>query len=234
MITLLPHQTFQHQDLFILLLLFVIELVLSSDNILAISLILQDIEEKKRKICLIAGVWGSIVFRAAIVFSASLLFLINPLKVLAGMYLFYLCVSHLYHKKKAAPKEKPSIPIWKGILLIEFTDILFALDSIFIALGVLSFFYNKQEVQTKIWIAFLAGASGVIFLRFLATYLLKLLQKYPIAEKIAYLLVGWIGIKLIFIGLSLPHDIPYFNTIFIVGIGLIILFSFFSTKSAQR
>ena len=234
MSTILSPQTFHYQDIFILIILFIVELLLSSDNILAISLILQKIEVSKRRFALLTGVWSSIIFRAGIIFSASLLFLLNPLKVLAGIYLIYICFSHIRSKKRSPLKATTSLSLWKGIVFIELTDILFALDSIFIALGLLSFFYPVNQVQNKIWIAFAAGAVGVIFLRFLATYILKLLQKYPIVEKISYLLIGWIGIKLIFIGFSLPHDIPYFNTIFSIGIAIIILFSFFSTKSPSK
>ena len=227
-------QSFHYQDIYILILLFFVELLLSSDNILAISLILQKIEESKRKLALTAGVWSSIFFRAGIVFSASILFLINPLKVIAGLYLLYICISHVRGKRSQCDDKSKHTSFWKGVFLIELTDLLFALDSIFIALGILSFFYKKEMVPHKIWIAFVAGALGVIFLRFLATRILKVLQKYPVLEKASYLIIGWIGVKLVFIGFDLPHNIPYFNPIFVCGIAIIVLFSFFSTKSPQK
>lgn len=229
-INLFHRQTFSPQDLLIILILFIVEIFLSADNILGISLILDRIEEKKRKVSLLFGIWSSLIFRAAIIFFAAFLFLIDPLKVVGGLYLVYLSISHMFHKKKKKTGNIKPISLLKGIISIELTDILFALDSIFIALGLLSFFYSRSEVESKIWVAYLGGILGVITLRFFATGLLKFLNKHPIIEKIAYYLIAWIGLKLIFIGFSLPHYIPYFNTIFSIGVLIIIIFSFFSTK----
>lgn len=224
-------QTFAPFDIAIILMLFIVEIFLSGDNILAISLILDRIEECKRRLSLLIGIWSSLVIRALIIAFAAYLFLIDSLKILGGLYLIYLAFTHFTHKKKKKQGKDNSISLWKGVIYIELTDILFALDSIFIVLGLLSFFYPKSEVEGKIWVAFVGGALGVITLRFFATSLLKFINKHPIIEKIVYFLIGWIGLKLIFIGFSLPHHIPHFNLIFTIGVIFILIYSFFSTKS---
>lgn len=230
----LQSQTFGHHDVYILIILFFMELLLSADNILAISLILQRIHPKRRKLALAAGAWSTIIFRGVLIFSASILFLVNPLKVLAGCYLVYIAYTHVRNKKKLAKQESKPISLLKGIFLIELSDLLFALDSIFIALGILTFFYTKELIFTKIWIVFIAGAMGVLFLRFLASSILQILQKYPAVEKASYLIIGWIGFKLILVGFNFSHKIPYFNLIFAIEVILILLYSFFSTKSPSK
>ena len=158
----------------------------------------------------------------------------DSLKVIGGLYLVYLAISHMFHHNKKNSGKSHPISMLRGVISIELTDILFALDSIFIVLGLLSFFYTKAEVESKIWVAYVGGVLGVITLRFFATSLLIFLNKHPVIEKIAYFLIGWIGIKLIFIGFTLPHYIPHFNTIFSIGVVFIIVYSFFSTKWPTR
>jgi YkoY family integral membrane protein len=210
--------------------LFIVEIFLSADNILAISLILDRIEIKKRRVALLLGIWSSLLFRALIIAFTSFLFLIDSLKVLGGIYLLYLAISHITrHKSKEASRLQP-ISLFRGIISIELTDVLFALDSIFIALGLLSFFYAEEMVAGKIWVAYVGGAFGVVTLRFFANSLLLFINKHPTIEKIAYYLIGWIGVKLILIGFDLTHFIPHFNTIFSIGVVFIVLYSFFSTK----
>jgi predicted tellurium resistance membrane protein TerC len=230
MIALLKPQTFNPQDVLILLILFAVELFLSADNILAISLILNRIDPSKRGISLMLGVGSSLFFRAIIILFAAVLFLLDFLKVIGGIYLIYISFSHIFHIKKKVQGQLPSISLLRGIISIELTDILFALDSIFIVLGLLSFFYTKTEVESKIWVAYVGGVLGVITLRFFASSLLKFLNKHPIIEKICYYLIAWLGIKLIFIGFSLSQHIAHFDTFFSIGILFIIIFSFFSTK----
>ncbi|MCH9616743.1 MAG: hypothetical protein SP4CHLAM5_02440 [Chlamydiia bacterium] len=228
--SLFHSQTFAPWDILIIFLLFVVEIFLSADNILGISLILDRIDKEKRRVSLLLGIWSSLIIRAVIISFAAVLFLMDSLKVLGGVYLIYLAISHMFHHNKKTSGKGSSISMLRGVISIELTDILFALDSIFIVLGLLSFFYSKDEVQSKIWVAYLGGVLGVITLRFFATSLLLFLNKHPVIEKIAYFLIGWIGIKLVFIGFSLPHYIPYFNTIFALGVVFIIIYSFFSTK----
>jgi predicted tellurium resistance membrane protein TerC len=230
MIGFLKPQTFNPQDILIILILFIVEIFLSADNILGISLILDRIETSKRRISLMLGIWSCLIFRAIIIIFAAFLFLLDSLKIIGGLYLIYISISHIFHtKKKTCGNVKP-ISLVRGIISIELTDILFALDSIFIVLGLLSLFYNKSEVENKIWVAYIGGALGVITLRFFASTLLIFLNKHPVIEKICYYLIAWLGVKLIFIGFSLTHYIPYFNTIFSIGVVFIIIFSFFSTK----
>jgi YkoY family integral membrane protein len=228
---ILTTQTFAPTDLLIILILFVVEIFLSADNILGISLILNRIEEEKRRTSLLIGIWSSLIFRGLIIFFAAFLFLLDSLKVIGGLYLIYLAFTHFFHTKQKKSGDIKQISLLRGVISIELTDILFALDSILLALALLSFFYTKDEVESKLWVVYIGGALGVITLRFFAPRLLKFLNKHPIIEKIAYYLIGWLGVKLIFMGLNLPHQIPYFNLFFSLGVFLIIIYSFFSTKS---
>lgn len=231
---LIHNQTFAPWDLLIILILFILEIFLSADNILGISIILDRIDPKKRRLSLLLGIWSSLLLRAIIISFAAYLFVMNSLQIIGGAYLVYLMIAHISHKNKKSKGSAKPISMLRGIISIELTDILFALDSILLVLGLLSFVYSPKEIEGKIWVAYVGGVLGVITLRFFATTLLLFLNKHPVIEKIAYYLIGWIGIQLIISGFSLPHTAPYIDSIFSVGVIFIIVYAFYSTKWRKK
>ena len=50
----------------------------------------------------------------------------------------------------------------------------------------------------------LGGIIGLIIMRFAARQFVVLLEKYPSLETAAFLIVGWVGVKLVVLTLSHP------------------------------
>ena len=46
------------------------------------------------------------------------------------------------------------------------------------------------------WIVVLAALAGVVMLLYAATFFISLLDRYPLLDHLAYVLIGWVGIKL--------------------------------------
>ncbi len=80
---------------------------------------------------------------------------------------------------------------WPTVIVIELTDIAFAIDSILAAVGL------AGQRAEKLWVVFTGGMLGVILMRFAAVIFIKLLEKFPRFETSAYLLVVVIGFKLV-------------------------------------
>jgi YkoY family integral membrane protein len=80
---------------------------------------------------------------------------------------------------------------WKTVLVIELTDVAFAVDSILAAMAL------AGSKQSKLWVVVTGGILGVILMRFAAAWFVKLLERYPRFEVSAYLLVIVIGLKLL-------------------------------------
>lgn len=80
---------------------------------------------------------------------------------------------------------------WKTVLVIELTDIAFAVDSILAAMAL------AGSEPSKLWVVVTGGILGVILMRYAAAWFVKLLEKYPRFEVSAYLLVTVIGVKLL-------------------------------------
>lgn len=80
---------------------------------------------------------------------------------------------------------------WGTVLVIELTDIAFAVDSILAAMAL------AGARQSKLWVVITGGIIGVVMMRFAAAMFIKLLEKFPRFELSAYLLVIVIGLKLL-------------------------------------
>ena len=89
----------------------------------------------------------------------------------------------------AAGRRWPSF--WSTVVVIELTDIAFAVDSILAAMALAG---SRQE---KLWVVITGGILGVILMRFAAAVFVKLLDRFPRFEESAYLLVIVIGLKLV-------------------------------------
>ncbi len=80
---------------------------------------------------------------------------------------------------------------WRTVLVIELTDIAFAVDSILAAMALAG---SRTE---KLWVVVTGGILGVVLMRFAAAMFVRLLERFPRFEISAYLLVMVIGLKLL-------------------------------------
>jgi YkoY family integral membrane protein len=94
---------------------------------------------------------------------------------------------------------KGGAKFWPTVLVIELTDIAFAIDSILAAIAMVSTVPKPQGQRwhPKLWVVVTGGMLGVILMRFAAVLFIRLLEKFPRFEVSAYLLVIVIGLKLI-------------------------------------
>ena len=100
----------------------------------------------------------------------------------------------------AAP-AKPSrkhARFWPTVVVIELTDIAFAVDSILAAMALVSSDAPPADQwHPKLWVVLSGGLLGVILMRVAAVLFIRLLEKFPRFEVSAYLLVAVIGGKLL-------------------------------------
>ena len=97
----------------------------------------------------------------------------------------------------ATGRRKRFAGFWSTVVVIELTDIAFAIDSILAAIALVG--GEPAEVgqfHPKLWVVVAGGMLGVILMRFAAVVFIKLLERFPRFEISAYLLVSVIGAKL--------------------------------------
>jgi YkoY family integral membrane protein len=89
---------------------------------------------------------------------------------------------------------------WMAVVSIEFTDIVFAVDSILAAIALVGRAppsTPRGQMHPKLWVIVVGGMGGVILMRFAAMIFIKLLGRFPRFNTSAYLLVLVIGAKMV-------------------------------------
>lgn len=178
-----------------------LEGILSLDNALVLALIVSPLPEALRKKALLYGIVGAIVFRIVAISLASHLIEMNWVKFVGGGYLLYLsCDFAFKHFTKTLEQEKAEEKakhrsFWMTVIVVELTDIAFAIDSILTAVA----------LTKKVWVVITGGVIGLFMMRFAASIFIKLLEKFPRFEATAYMLVFLIGAKLVIEGFHLPY-----------------------------
>ena len=179
-------------NLLLLGFLVLLEGILSLDNTLILAMTVRTLPRDQRKRALTYGLWGAALFRLGAILLASRLIQAHGLKLLGGVYLLFIAFKHLFWgKRPPSPKNSPAPEanprsFWRTVLLIEVLDFMYAADSILAAIA----------VTQNLWLIFLGGMLGVVLIRFAASAFVGLLERFPGFERIAYILVLEVGLKL--------------------------------------
>lgn len=169
--------------------LVLLEGILSVDNALVLAILVKPLPPALRKKALTYGIAGAIGFRILALFLAAYLLKFTILKFFGGAYLIYIALKHMFlgtAEEAKQAKELNGANFWKIIALVEFTDIVFSIDSITTAIA----------FSNKLWVLWVGGIAGIIAMRFTSSAFVKILEKYPRTEDLAYQLVFFVGTKL--------------------------------------
>ncbi len=186
-------QTFGAADTLAIATLAVLEGILSVDNSLVLAILVRTLPREQQKKALMYGIFGAFFFRIiSLIFAAHLMRLV-VFKIIGGGYLVYLAMKHMFffYKEDAHhPGPKIASSFWKTVLIVELTDIAFSIDSITTAVA----------MSDKLIVVWFAGIMGIVFLRFAAGVFIRLLERLPRLEDLAYQLIFFVGTKLLLEG----------------------------------
>lgn len=195
----------------VLVILILLEGLLAADNALVLAIMVKHLDEKDRKKALFYGLFGAFIFRFASLFIISFLVDIWQVQAIGALYLLYISISNIVkfiRKKnqdadedaKASGKKKSGF--WLTVLKVEVADIAFAIDSILAAVA-LAVALPPSGIRSiggmdggQFIVVFLGGLIGLIIMRFAANFFVKLLHSRPSLELAAFVIVGWVGVKL--------------------------------------
>jgi YkoY family integral membrane protein len=203
----------------VLLILIALEGILAADNALVMAIMVKHLPEDKRKKALFYGLAGALVFRLGSLFIISSLVHVWQVQAIGAVYLLFIAIHHLLkkyvrqnHKGEENQKSKTAgSGFWLTVLKVELADIAFAVDSILaaVALAVTLPETGLPKIGgldgAQFLVILLGGMIGLVLIRFAATWFVQLLQKRPGLEVSAFLIVGWVGVKLAVYTLSHPE-----------------------------
>lgn len=182
----------------VILSLIIIEGLLSVDNALAIAAMARHLPEAQQQLALRLGLFGAYLFRGICMGLAAWI-IENPwLKIGGAAYLIYLMCHHFTQKdvpvEEAGNGTSGSRGFIGTIISIELMDLSLSVDNVVAAVA----------MSPKLWVVCTGVFIGILALRFVAGACLKLIERYPILEQTAFLLIGYVGFILVFELLSDP------------------------------
>ncbi|MGI9527694.1 MAG: TerC/Alx family metal homeostasis membrane protein [Weeksellaceae bacterium] len=234
-----------------------IELSLSVDNLFVIAMIFKsfNIPLKFQHKALFWGILGAIIFRGAMIGIGVVLFQkVSWIPYVFGGFLIYTAFKMLYDELKGIPEEfneskgkrimrkylrispnldgnkfftlengvRVATPLFGALVMIEFTDILFAVDSIPAILAV------TQDA----FLVFCATIFATLGLRSMYFFLANMLEKFHYLHYSIFVILLYIGIKLI---LMHHYEIPELLSLAIIFVSLVggVIVSLVKQNSAE-
>ena len=217
------------QYVIVLLSLILLEGLLSADNAIVLAVMVRHLPPKEQKHALMYGLAGALIFRIIAIFLITILAQYWEIQVLGGLYLLYMAGAHIkefFDKRKEDETEEIVEPkkqsgFWATVIKVELTDIAFAIDSILAAVAIAITLPHISETSIgginlgQFTVMVIGGFVGVVIMRYAANIFIRVLETKPGIEIAAFLIVGWVGIKLFVIAAAheklalIPHDFPH-------------------------
>ena len=200
----------QPSDFVTVALLVALEGLLSADNAMVLAVLVLSLPKEEQRKALRYGILGAFAFRSLATVLAVYLISLSWVKLVGAVYLLYLAIHHFSQRgdaeqRRAPARAKPMLGLsafWATVVKVELTDIVFAIDSILVAVA----------MSSKIWVVLAGGILGIVMMRMVIGQLLAIVERYPPLVDGAFIIIAWVGVKLVieylhsmhFIGFELP------------------------------
>jgi YkoY family integral membrane protein len=201
----------QPSDLITVALLVALEGLLSVDNAMVLAVLVLGLPKRQQHKALRYGIVGAFAFRAIATLLAIYLIKLAWVKLGGAGYLLYLVYEHFHGHADAEARRTPRkaqpmlgmTAFWATVVKVELTDIVFAIDSILVAVA----------MSSKTWVVLAGGILGIIMMRLVIGKLLSLVERYPPLIDGAFVIIAWVGVKLLveflhaggYIGFEIPQ-----------------------------
>ena len=185
----------QFADLVTVALLVFIEGLLSADNALVMAVMILGLPRIDQKKALKYGLVGAFAFRIIATILAAYLIRISWVKLFGGLYLLYLAQHHFFASASAEERSRPRTArawlglsaLWATVVKVELVNLAFSVDSILVAVA----------MSPKFWVILTGGLLGIVAMRAVVGQLLSIVRRYPSLVDGAFIIIAWIGLKLL-------------------------------------
>jgi len=227
---------FEWGDLFTVGVLIVLEGLLSADNAMVMAVMVLGLPSRQHHKALQYGLIGAFVFRVLTTLAAFWLIRVAFAKVIGGAYLLYLPYQHFWgsggssEERREPPKAKPWLGLsafWATVVKVEFMNLVFSIDSILAAVA----------MSPKMTVVMAGGILGIVAMRLVVGQLLTLIQKYPAIVDGAFIIIAWVGSKLLIEYLHaegyIPMEIPQWLSLTVI-VGIFVVSLVYARREAAR
>jgi YkoY family integral membrane protein len=200
--------SFEFADFLTIGLLVLLEAILSADNALVLAVLVLALPAAQQKKALRYGILGAFAFRIIATTFAAYLMAWDWVKLIGGLYLLYLPIKHFWkHPDETQRGGAHAVAgrilglsvFWSVVVRVELTDVVFAIDSILVAVA----------MSRKLWVVITGGILGILTIRLVVGQLLSVVREYPAIVDGAYVIVAWVGVKLVIHYAHARHWLPF-------------------------
>ena len=185
----------ESSDFLVVALLVLLEGLLSADNAMVLAVLVLGLPKAQQKRALRYGILGAFAFRSLALLFGLYMMGVGLVKLAGALYLLYLPFRHFFGERdsedgRSVPRARPWLglsPFWATVVKVELTDIVFAVDSIVVAVA----------MSQKTWVVLTGGILGFIAMRLVVGQLLTVVERYPILVDGAFVIIAWVGAKLL-------------------------------------
>jgi YkoY family integral membrane protein len=194
-------------DVFTIFVLIILEGLLSADNAIVLAMMVLGLPKREQKKALKYGLVGAFAFRIVTTLAAVYLIKLDIVKLIGGAYLLYLPYQHFSKPAEAeSGREPPKAKAWLGmtafwatVVKVELTNLVFSIDSILAAVA----------MSPKKWVVLSGGILGIVAMRMVVGQVITLVERYPAIVDGAFIIIAWVGVKLLIEYLYTEHWIPF-------------------------
>lgn len=194
----------QASDFVTIALLIALEGLLSADNAMVLAVLVLGLPKEEQRKALRYGILGAFAFRVVAILLAAYLIQIRFVMLVGAGYLLWLTYHHFTAHGGAEERRRPKqavgwlglSPFWATVAKVELTDVVFAIDSILVAVA----------MSNKLWVIITGGVLGVVAMRLVIGQFLSIVNRYPALVDGAFIIIAWVGIKLL---MEYLHDAGY-------------------------
>ena len=193
---------------------------------MVLAILVLGLPKAQQKKALRYGIIGAFAFRAIATLLAAYMIQLGWVKLVGAGYLLYLVYRHFGgagsgEDRRTPPKAQAWLglsPFWATVAKVELTDIVFAIDSILVAVA----------MSPKRWVILTGGILGIVMMRLVIGRLLALVERYPVLVDGAFVIILWVGMKLLieyahaegYVAFEVPKFISLGVIVVIFGISL--------------
>src|SRR5262245_41110538 len=214
-------------DFVTIALLVALEGLLSADNAMVLAVLVLGLPKDQQRKALRYGIVGAFGFRTIATVLAVYLIGLGWVKLAGAGYLMYLTIQHFGRRggadeRRTPPKARAMMglsPFWATVVKVELTDIVFAVDSILVAVA----------MSPKTWVILSGGILGIVMMRLVIGQLLAIVERYPALVDGAFIIIGWVAIKLLveylhqegYVGFEIPKWLSLGLIVVIFGVSFL-------------
>lgn len=166
-----------------------IDLVLAGDNAVVIAMAVQSLPREKRLLGIGFGAGFAVLLRIVLTFFAAQLLMINYVKFIGGVLIFWIAVKLLCQDAATDEEGKTASTIWGAVWIIIVADVTMSTDNILALAG---------ASKGSLFLLLFGLIVSIPLVVFTSTLLARLMDKYPIIVYAGAAVLGKVSAELIF------------------------------------